>query len=228
MKRGLQLGVVLCLLSAWNGSAEGVSAPPPDVIVSLADDENVLNGADVTTPAAIVVRTGEDEYRSSVPLGEWYDVAPVTVNKNGVQTLLNRRTMRMDATTYRGQLNILLNRLKDENPGREIYLVTPVADASSVAPNGAGALLGDYAAAVREAGNVWAVTVVDLAGAAPVTAPVGAGLFRSSPDATNRPPASVSGSTVGCTLDSRREQSAVSLGVPFFSDGVGGFSLTVM
>ena len=220
----MRRGLLLLTAAACVGAASGAA----DVLVSLTDDGDVLNGADATTATAIVVRMGVDEYRSSVPLGEWYDVAPVTVNKNGVQTLLNRRTMRMDATTYRGQLNILLNRLKVENPGREIYLVTPAADSSSVLPNGAGSLLGDYAAAVREAGNVWAVTVVDLAGAAPVSVPVGEGLFRSPPEGTNRPPASVSGSTVGCALDSRREQSAVSIGVPFFSDGVGGFSLTVM
>ena len=198
-----------------------------DVLVSLANDGEALNGNAITT-AALVIRTGEDEYHASVPLGEWYDVASVTVNKNGVQTPLNRRTMRMDATTYRGQLNILLDRLKDANPDREIYLVAPVADASSVLPNTAGALIGDYAAIVREAGNVWAVTVIDLAGSAPVTVPVREGLFRSPSDGTNRPPASVGCATVGCALDSRREQSAVSPGVPFFSDGVGGFSLIVM
>ena len=140
-------------------TAPPLGAADAVVLVSLTEDGNVLNGDATTTAAALVVRTGEEEYRASVPLGEWYDVAPVTVNKNGVQTLLNRRTMRMDATTYRGQLNILLNRLKSENPDREIYLVTPVADASSVSPNAVGALPGDYAAAVREAGNVWAVTV---------------------------------------------------------------------
>ena len=217
-----------CLLLLTVTARFVLSSGAADVIVSLADDGDVLNGAEAATAAALVVRTGEEEYRLSVPLGEWYDVTPVTVNKNGVQTLLNRRTMRMDAATYRGQLNILLNRLKAENPDREIYLVTPIADSSSALPNAAGALPGDYAAAVREAGNVWAVTVVDLAGAAPVTLPVREGLFHSAPDATNRPPASVSGATVGCVLDSRREQSAVSLGVPFFSDARNGFSLILM
>jgi len=143
----------------------GVAAA--EVLVSLADDKDVLAGPEATA-SAIVVRTGEAAFRDSVPIGSWYDVEPAAVNKNGVQTRLNRRTMRMDPTTYRGQLNILLNRLKNENPDREIYVVTPAADSQAVMTNGVGAVLGDYAAAVREAGNVWAVTVVDLAGDAPV------------------------------------------------------------
>lgn len=221
-----QLVVILVTASAV-GSIRAEPSGTGEVLVSLSDDGEVLNGASVGD-AAIVLRTGEEEYRASLPLGAWYDIAPVMVDKNGVQTRLNCRTMRMDATTYRGQLNILLSRLKDESPDREIYLVSSAADSSSVSTNGVGALPGDYAAAVREAGNVWAVTVVDLAGNAPVSAPASKGLFRSLADATNRPPASVGISTVGCALDSRREQSAVSCAVTFFSSGIDGMSLTLM
>jgi len=149
-------------------AVQAPSSVTTEVLVSLADDKDVLAAAE-TSATAIVMRTGEAAFSDSVPLGDWYDVEPAAVNKNGVQTRLNRRTMRMDQTTYRGQLNILLNRLKVENPNREIYLVTPEADSQAVSTNGVGAVLGDYAAAVREAGNVWAVTVVDLAGDAPAT-----------------------------------------------------------
>lgn len=216
MKRCL---FILTAVACWASPSESA-----EVLVSLTDDENVLNGAGAED-AAVVIRTGEAEYRTSVPLGEWYDIAPVAVNKNGVQTLLNRRTLRMDEKTYRGQLNVQLSRLKEECPTKEIYLVTPVVDAAADARNDAGALLGDYVQALREAGTVWSVTIIDLAGAASVSEPKGEAFFLLGPEGTNRPPASVCCSVVGCLLDSRGRQSVESPGVRFRTDAGQGLSM---
>jgi len=91
-----------------------------------------------------VVSFDSGEFNASLPLGEWYDVSSATVNKNGAEVRLNRRTPRMDEATYRGRLNLRLGRLRKEHPEREIVLVAPA----------------DRAEVVREAGNVWAVRVV--------------------------------------------------------------------
>ena len=71
----------------------------------------------------------------------------------------------MDGTTYNGRLNVLLDDLKRDCPEREVALVVLPADAGSASANGASLRYADYASAVRKAGNVWAVPVVDLSGA---------------------------------------------------------------
>ena len=121
-----------------------------------------VGGAD---KAAVVVFCGPGDHLASVPLGERYAVSSATVNKNGVQTQLQRRVPLMDGTTYNGRLNMLLDGLKRDCPEREVALVVLPADAGSASANGAGLRYADYASAVRKAGNVWAVPVVDLSGA---------------------------------------------------------------
>ena len=130
-----------------------------------------VGGAD---KAAVVVFCGPGDHLASVPIGERYAVSSATVNKNGVQTQLQRRVPLMDGTTYNGRLNMLLDGLKRDYPEREVSLVVLPADAGSASANGAGLRYADYASAVRKAGNVWAVPVVDLSGAS------GAGLAQLS------------------------------------------------
>ena len=118
-----------------------------------------VGGAD---KAAVVVFCGQGDYSVSVPLGERYAVSSAAVNKNGVQTQLQRRVPLMDETTYNGRLNVLLDGLKRNYPAREVALVVLPAGAGSESANGAGLRYVDYASAARQAGNVWAVSVVDL------------------------------------------------------------------
>ena len=112
--------------------------------------------------AAVIVFCGPGDYSVSVPLGERYAVSSAAVNKNGVQTQLQRRVPLMDETTYNGRLNVLLDGLKRNYPAREVALVVLPAGAGSESANGAGLRYVDYASAARQAGNVWAVPVVDL------------------------------------------------------------------
>ncbi len=112
--------------------------------------------------AAVVVFCGPGDHSASVPLGERYAVSSATVNKNGVQTQLQRRVPIMDGTTYNGRLNMLLEGLKRDCPEREVALVILPSVAGSASVNGMGLRYEDYASAARKAGNAWAVTVVDL------------------------------------------------------------------
>ena len=121
-----------------------------------------LAGVGGSDKAAVVVFCGPGDHLASVPLGERYAVSSATVNKNGVQTQLQRRVPLMDETTYNGRLNVLLDGLKRNYPAREVALVVLPAGAGSESANGAGLRYVDYASAARQAGNVWAVPVVDL------------------------------------------------------------------
>ena len=125
-------------------------------------------GADV-----IFVFAGTNDFNGGVPLGDWYAFAEEMVNKNGMQVKLRKRSFIYDAGTFRGRINLAMKHLKDNFPKARIVLLTPVHRGyaefgpKNVQPdesyaNARGLFLDDYVAAVKEAGNVWAVKVVDL------------------------------------------------------------------
>ena len=120
----------------------------------------------------IVVFAGTNDFNANVPLGEWYTVADATVNRNGAMKTLKRRTMVKD-DTFRGRINRLMERLHEKFPKCRIVVATPIHrgyaefGGGNVQPdetyaNELGLFIDDYVQAVKEAGNVWAVTVVDL------------------------------------------------------------------
>lgn len=94
-----------------------------------------------------------------------------------------------------------------------------------------GLYADDYAAAVRETGNVWAVSVVDLdaeASAAVQTVQSG-GLpyYKERSGTTDRAPVSSSTAVLAVTLDSRRAMSAASAVIAFDSDENRTLILTI-
>ncbi len=125
-------------------------------------------GADV-----IFVFAGTNDYNGGAPLGEWYTFGEETVDKNGRQVKLRKRAFDFNPHTFRGRINLALSYLKDNFPKAWIVLLTPVHRGyakfgpTNVQPdesyaNARGLFLDDYVAAVKEAGNVWAVKVVDI------------------------------------------------------------------
>ena len=121
----------------------------------------------------IFVFAGTNDFNGGVPLGDWYAFAEEMVNKNGTQVKLRKRSFIYDAGTFRGRINLAMKHLKDNFPKARIVLLTPVHRGyaefgpKNVQPdesyaNARGLFLDDYVAAVKEAGNVWAVKVVDL------------------------------------------------------------------
>ncbi|MGN0847520.1 MAG: GDSL-type esterase/lipase family protein [Kiritimatiellia bacterium] len=125
-------------------------------------------GADV-----IFVFAGTNDYNAGVPLGEWYTFGEETVNKNGAQVKLRKRSFVFDAGTFRGRINLAMKYLKDNFPEARIVLLTSIHrgyaafSPTNVQPdesysNARGLFLDDYVAVVKEAGNVWAAKVVDL------------------------------------------------------------------
>ena len=84
-----------------------------------------------------------------------------------------RRMPAMDKNTFKGRINIAVERLKTLFPDKQIVLLTPIHRGKAefgeynLQPdeswqNVCGEYFSAYVEAVKEAGNVWGVAVVDL------------------------------------------------------------------
>ena len=129
---------------------------------------------------AIMIFVGTNDYNANVPLGEWFTEEVVNVevtgpkrSKSGVMAERKKRTVAMDKNTVRGRINIALSQLKQVYPTKQIILLTPIhrglalLSDSNIQPdelhaNGVGEYIDAYVDVVKEAGNVWAVPVIDL------------------------------------------------------------------
>lgn len=102
----------------------------------------------------------------------------------------------MDANTFRGRINIAMSQLKEQYPNKQIVLLTPLHRAlfegneqnlqpSEAYQNSCGEYVDAYVEAVKEAGNVWAVPVIDLnalSGLFPLSAAHGAYFHNAATD----------------------------------------------
>jgi lysophospholipase L1-like esterase len=79
----------------------------------------------------------------------------------------------MDNNTVRGRINIAMWKLKEAYPTKQIILLTPIHRGTALLSdwniqpdelyaNGVGEYIDAYVEVVKEAGNVWAVPVLDL------------------------------------------------------------------
>ena len=120
---------------------------------------------------------GTNDYNNAVPIGEWYEekMTKVEYGHNYVKRMEDRmqRILSMDKATYRGRINIALDTLKKMFPTKQIVLLTPIHRAGFYAneknwqctedfKNRCGEYLDAYVESVKEAGNIWAVPVIDL------------------------------------------------------------------
>jgi len=173
-----------------------------DDVPRQVETMKVENRADVD---AFIIFVGTNDFNQNVPLGNWWEEALETVNRNGRLVQVKRRSPLFDRHTLRGRINIAMNKLKSEYPDRQIVLLTPIrrgyfsCDTTNVQPedsysNELGLFIGDYAAVVQEAGTVWSVPVIDTYSES--------GLLPSMPsfsDCCNRPDADrLHPSTEGC------------------------------
>ena len=124
---------------------------------------------------AIFVFLGTNDYNEGVPLGEFFDLRDEETNRNGRKVVLKRRHLNTDADTFKGRVNFALGRLKTEFPQSQIILMTPLHHAQLTCsetnvqppesfPNSAGLYVDEYVSALRQAGQLWSVPVVDLYG----------------------------------------------------------------
>ncbi len=126
---------------------------------------------------AIIVFMGTNDFNAGVPIGEWFTETEEQVMAARGETkkmeTRKKRTPVMDGNTYKGRINIGMKRLKQLFPDKQIVLLTPLhrslADfgETNVQPdenyqNSCGEYVDVYVQAVKEAGNVWGVPVIDF------------------------------------------------------------------
>lgn len=164
------------LLQEWLGITPyvyGISGRQWNDIPRQTDQLLADHGDEVD---AILVFAGTNDFNHGVPLGTWYEecdttvVAAVREPRHPVQRKMRRPAL--DPDTYRGRINIALKKLKQCYPTRQIVLLTPLhrsyaefgeqnVQPSEAYQNACGEYLDRYVAAIREAGEVWAVPVID-------------------------------------------------------------------
>ena len=121
---------------------------------------------------AILIFIGTNDFNANVPLGSWWQESVEQVACNSRVAAVRHRKPVFDMSTLRGRINVALDRLKREFPDRQIVLITPIrrgfftCGATNVRrddsyANEIGLYLEDYVRAIKEAGEVWSVPVVD-------------------------------------------------------------------
>ena len=126
---------------------------------------------------AILIFMGTNDYNTGIPIGEWFTERPEQVMAGIHETkhLVDRRHRYpvMSDSTYRGRINVALDYVKRLYPQKQIVLLTPIHRAEFYAneknwqpredyTNKCGEYIDAYVASVKEAGNIWAVPVIDL------------------------------------------------------------------
>ena len=126
---------------------------------------------------AILIFIGTNDFNHHVPIGQWFQESNTAVAfAEGKPSTVVERKMRkplMDPHTYRGRINIALSKLKEVYPTKQIVLLTPIHRAyfcssnknvqpSEAYQNGCGEYIDAYVESVKEAGNLWAVPVIDM------------------------------------------------------------------
>ena len=132
---------------------------------------------------AIFIFAGTNDFNGGTPLGEWWTVAEEEVNSHGRMMKKPRRAFQKNMATFRGRINTVMEYLKENFPDQQIVLMTPIHRAFATFgganiqpeesfPNDIGLYVDEYVKVIKEAGNLWAVPVIDLnsvSGLYPVT-----------------------------------------------------------
>lgn len=126
---------------------------------------------------AILILMGTNDYNNGVPLGTWYKEKSEKVmyghGKPKELVKRKRRYMSMDPNTYRGRINIAMEKLKTTYPTKQIVVLTPIHrqdffandknwQCSEDYTNQCGLYLDAYVDATKEVADVWAVPVIDF------------------------------------------------------------------
>ncbi len=152
----------------------GVSGRQWDDIPRQANKLREEHGDDFD---AILIFMGTNDYNNAVPIGRWYEETLERVEYGHRYTKRMEDRMRrrpvMTNDTYCGRINIAMDSLKQMFPTKQIVLLTPIHRGGFYANdknwqctedyvNRCGEYLDAYVEAVKEAGTVWAVPVIDL------------------------------------------------------------------
>ncbi len=152
----------------------GVSGRKWDDVGNQAQQLAKEHGTDFD---AITIFMGTNDFIGDVPLGEWYSRELKNVKSAMGEPAKEydwlSRTPVMDGATFRGRINIAVSTLKTMFPDKQIVILTPIHRAYATFgernvqpdesfPNKIGVYFLEYVDAVKEAGNVWGIPVIDL------------------------------------------------------------------
>ncbi|MBQ8047962.1 MAG: SGNH/GDSL hydrolase family protein [Prevotella sp.] len=127
---------------------------------------------------AILIFMGTNDFNDGIPLGRWFDEQEERVfaatGKPQKEVERKRRMPNKNPGTLCGRINIAMEQLKKCYPEKQIVLLTPIHRGyaffgnNNVQPpenyqNSCGLYFDSYVKAIREAGEIWAVPVIDLA-----------------------------------------------------------------
>lgn len=126
---------------------------------------------------AIMIFCGTNDFNDAVPVGEWFTEAPEQVlaakhEPKAMVTRMKRQPVYSDST-FCGRINTVLSQLKKRYPCKQIVLLTPIHRAyfdggeKNIQPteeyqNACGEYFDRYVEAVKQAGQIWAVPVIDV------------------------------------------------------------------
>ena len=149
----------------------GINGNQMDGLLKQAQRLLKEHGQDID---AIFVFAGTNDFNAGIPVGIWFENvkrdAPMPYGKKVSRTCRNMIT---DTKTFCGRINVLMDFLKTNFPSQQIILLTPLHrgyaqfGVDNVQPeesfsNSLGLFIDAYVQTVKEAGNVWAVPVIDL------------------------------------------------------------------
>ena len=161
-----EIGIIPCVV-AQNGQQWNEVLPQANRLKSEYGD-NV---------DAILILMGTNDFNAGVPIGEWFTEEYVQVEAaNGEPKSMQtrrHRTLNLDQSTFKGRINMAIDSLKNMYPHQQIILMTPLHRGyakfgeTNIQPdenytNSCGEYVDAYVNAVKEAGSVWAVPVIDL------------------------------------------------------------------
>ena len=124
---------------------------------------------------AIIIFLGTNDYTHACPLGEFYAYSEGTVVDRGNEVVTRKhRELVYDKGTFKGITNYILRYAKELYPDKQIVLMTSLHKGFYSRPkngniqpceewaNANGEFLSQFVEAVKEAGSIWSVPVIDL------------------------------------------------------------------
>ncbi len=156
----------------WKPGVFGISGHRWSDMPGQIDRAEKAMGDDVD---AVTIFLGTNDYASSVPLGQWYNLVDGSTNWWGKTVAMKRRVLNRDRKTVRGMINLALERVRNRWPKARVIFFTPIhreyfeykwgknnIQPAEDWPNTSGLYIDDYVACVREAADIWGCAVIDL------------------------------------------------------------------
>lgn len=122
---------------------------------------------------AIFIWCGTNDYNASKPMGTFFTESLEDVNVDGEIVTRKHRSPVMSDSTFCGSVNLVLSDLKNKYPEQQIIIFTPIHRGyanfghNNVQPdenyaNGQGLYIEDYAEALKKAGELWSIPVINF------------------------------------------------------------------